>query len=61
MTDVILLGVWLAVSVFSVKRLEKSLRVFILDYEIKRPKILQTISIGIVWIVVSIVIMQLVL
>lgn len=61
MTDVILLGVWLAVSMFSVKRLEKSLRVFILDYEVKRPKILRTISIGIVWIVVSIVIMQLVL
>ncbi|NLX24526.1 MAG: hypothetical protein GXY61_00995 [Lentisphaerae bacterium] len=46
--------VWLVVSVVSVNLLDRSLRVYILDYEVKRPKILRTIIVAMIWLLVSI-------
>lgn len=45
---------WLVVSVISVNALDRSLRVYILDYEVKRPKILRTIVIAMIWLSISI-------
>ncbi|MBN2704752.1 MAG: hypothetical protein JXR23_11135 [Pontiellaceae bacterium] len=45
---------WLVVSVVSVNLLDRSLRVYILDYEVKRPKILRTIIVAMIWLLVTI-------
>ena len=45
---------WLVVSVLSVNALDRSLRVYILDYEVKRPRILRTIVIAMIWLFVTI-------
>jgi hypothetical protein len=45
---------WLVASVLSVNALDRSLRVYILDYEVKRPKILRTIIIAMIWLAVTI-------
>jgi hypothetical protein len=45
--------VWLVVSIISVNILDRSLRVYILDYEVKRPKILRTIIIAMIWLAVT--------
>ena len=44
---------WLVVSVLSVNALDRSLRVYILDYEVKRPKILRTIIIAMIWLAIT--------
>ncbi len=44
---------WLVASVLSVNALDRSLRVYILDYEVKRPKILRTIIIAMIWLAIS--------
>lgn len=44
---------WLVASVLSVNALDRSLRVYILDYEVKRPKILRTIIIAMIWLAVT--------
>ena len=44
---------WLVVSVLSVNAFDRSLRVYILDYEVKRPKILRTIIIAMIWLAVT--------
>ncbi len=54
MTKLLILLAWLVVSVISVNALDRSLRVYILDYEVKRPKILRTIAIAMIWLGVSI-------
>jgi hypothetical protein len=46
--------VWLVVSVVSVNLLDRSLRVYILDYEVKRPRILRTIIVAMIWLLVTI-------
>ena len=48
MDKVLIMLVWLVVSVVSVNILDRSLRVYILDYEVKRPKILRTIIIAMI-------------
>ena len=53
MDKVLIMLVWLIVSVVSVNILDRSLRVYILDYEVKRPKILRTIIIAMVWLAVT--------
>jgi hypothetical protein len=53
MDKVIIMLVWLIVSVVSVNILDRSLRVYILDYEVKRPKILRTIIIAMIWLAVT--------
>jgi len=50
---VLIMLVWLIVSVISVNALDRSLRVYILDYEVKRPKILRTIVIAMIWLSIS--------
>lgn len=50
---VLIMLVWLVVSVISVNALDRSLRVYILDYEVKRPKILRTIIIAMIWLSIS--------
>ncbi|MBN2684659.1 MAG: hypothetical protein JXR40_05225 [Pontiellaceae bacterium] len=45
---------WLIVSVVSVNLLDRSLRVYILDYEVKRPKILRTIIVAMIWLLVTV-------
>ena len=57
MLDVLILIGWLIVSVLSVRALDKSLRVYILDYEVKRPKILRTITIVMIWLAISIAVL----
>ncbi len=52
-TKLLIMLAWLVVSVISVNALDRSLRVYILDYEVKRPKILRTIIIAMVWLSVS--------
>lgn len=54
MEIIIWMLVWLVFSVISVNRLDKALRVYILDYEAKRPEILKTISIVMIWFAVTI-------
>lgn len=44
---------WLIVSIVSINALDRSLRVYILDYEVKRPKILRTIIIAMLWLAIS--------
>jgi len=44
---------WLVASVVSINALDRSLRVYILDYEVKRPKILRTIIIAMIWLAIS--------
>jgi len=44
---------WLVASVLSVNALDRSLRVYILDYEVKRPKILKTIIIAMIWLAIT--------
>ena len=44
---------WLIASVLSVNALDRSLRVYILDYEVKRPRILRTIVIAMIWLAVT--------
>ena len=44
---------WLVASVLSVNALDRSLRVYILDYEVKRPKILRTIIIAMIWLAIT--------
>lgn len=44
---------WLIVSILSINALDRSLRVYILDYEVKRPKILRTIIIAMLWLAIS--------
>ena len=53
MDKVLIMLVWLIVSVVSVNILDRSLRVYILDYEVKRPKILRTIIIAMIWLAVT--------
>ena len=53
MDKVLIMLAWLVVSVLSVNFLDRSLRVYILDYEVKRPKILRTIIIGMIWLAVT--------
>jgi hypothetical protein len=53
MDKVLIMLVWLVVSVVSVNILDRSLRVYILDYEVKRPKILRTIIIAMIWLAVT--------
>ncbi len=53
MDKVIIMLAWLVVSVVSVNILDRSLRVYILDYEVKRPKILRTIIIAMIWLAVT--------
>ena len=53
MDKVLIMLVWLIVSVVSVNILDRSLRVYILDYEVKRPKILRTILIAMIWLAVT--------
>ena len=53
MTKLLIMLLWLVVSVLSVNALDRSLRVYILDYEVKRPKILRTIIIAMIWLGVS--------
>ncbi len=50
---VVIMLIWLVVSVISVNALDRSLRVYILDYEVKRPKILRTIIIAMIWLSIS--------
>lgn len=45
---------WLVASVMSVNALDRSLRVYIKDYEVKRPRILRTIVIAMIWLTVTI-------
>lgn len=54
MDKVLIMLAWLVVSVVSVNALDRSLRVYILDYEVKRPKILRTIIIAMIWLSISI-------
>ena len=54
MEKVLIMLAWLVVSVLSVNALDRSLRVYILDYEVKRPKILRTIIIAMIWLSISI-------
>lgn len=54
MTKLLILIAWLMVSVLSVNALDRSLRVYILDYEVKRPKILRTIVIAMIWMGISV-------
>jgi len=49
----VIMLIWLVVSVISVNALDRSLRVYILDYEVKRPKILRTIIIAMIWLSIS--------
>ena len=44
---------WLIASVLSVNAMDRSLRVYILDYEVKRPKILRTIIISMIWLAIT--------
>ena len=53
MDKVLIMLAWLVVSVVSVNILDRSLRVYILDYEVKRPKILRTIIIAMIWLAVT--------
>ena len=53
MEKVLIMLAWLIVSVVSVNILDRSLRVYILDYEVKRPKILRTIIIAMIWLAVT--------
>ena len=53
MDKVLIMLVWLVISVVSVNILDRSLRVYILDYEVKRPKILRTIIIAMIWLAVT--------
>jgi hypothetical protein len=53
MDKVLIMLAWLIVSVVSVNILDRSLRVYILDYEVKRPKILRTIIIAMIWLAVT--------
>jgi len=50
---IVIMLIWLVVSVISVNALDRSLRVYILDYEVKRPKILRTIVIAMIWLSIS--------
>jgi hypothetical protein len=54
MDKVLIMLAWLVASVISVNALDRSLRVYILDYEVKRPKILRTIIIAMIWLSISI-------
>jgi hypothetical protein len=54
MEAVLWLIVWFIASVISVNRMDQALRVYILDYEIKRPKILKTIIIAMIWMAITI-------
>ena len=40
-------------SVLSVNAMDRSLRVYILDYEVKRPRILRTIIIAMFWLAIT--------
>ncbi len=53
MTKLIIMFVWLIASVVSVNALDRSLRVYIHDYEVKRPRILRTIIIAMIWLGVT--------
>jgi hypothetical protein len=53
MTKLLIMLAWLVASVLSVNALDRSLRVYILDYEVKRPRILRTIIIGMIWLAVT--------
>ncbi|MCF7817945.1 MAG: hypothetical protein K9M54_08690 [Kiritimatiellales bacterium] len=50
---VIILVAWMVVSVLSVNAMDRSLRVYILDYEVKRPRILRTIIIAMIWLAIT--------
>ena len=54
MEKLLIMLVWLVASVISVNALDRSLRVYILDYEVKRPKILRTIIIAMIWLSISV-------
>jgi len=54
MAKLLIMLIWLVASVISVNALDRSLRVYILDYEVKRPKILRTIVIAMIWLSISI-------
>lgn len=54
-TKILIMFVWLVVSVLSVNALDRTLRVYILDYEVKRPRILRTIIIAMIWLSVTVV------
>ncbi len=53
MTKLLIMVAWLVASVLSVNALDRSLRVYILDYEVKRPRILRTIIIAMIWLAVT--------
>lgn len=44
---------WFIASILSVNALDRSLRVYILDYEVKRPRILRTIIVMMIWVAVT--------
>lgn len=50
---VIILVAWMVASVLSVNAMDRSLRVYILDYEVKRPRILRTIIIAMFWLAIT--------
>ncbi|MBN2163929.1 MAG: hypothetical protein JXR25_14430 [Pontiellaceae bacterium] len=52
---------WLVISVISVNALDRSLRVYILDYAVKRPKILRTLVIAMAWLAISVFCLDLVI
>jgi len=53
MAKLLIMMAWLVASALSVNALDRSLRVYILDYEVKRPKILRTIIIAMIWLAIT--------